>query len=265
MIRIAIILTGTVKPQVVGGNFTPEQRMDMYTSTLRYYATTIGTKYPVVFVENSEADLSSWSIEFKDLLNLEILQFRPTEAGNGDFDNSRGKGYNEFLMLNKCMTQSRLLKDCDYFLKITGRYAMVNIVTMIKEIENRVKPKIVYMGDIKDTKFYEYLGIKTCSSHWGDTRFFVVQKDFYNEEMCNAYLEMDDYVVGKWAEDYMVRLSRKFRNDNRFIFRFRHQVEFNGVSGTLTSLNGKTYNSKINKIKNHLDHCIRIIFPKWLI
>lgn len=76
-IKIAILLTGTVRPQVKGSTFSVEQRMEMYRSTLQYYAKTIGKDYPIVMVENSDADLSSWVEEFKDSLQLEILQFTP--------------------------------------------------------------------------------------------------------------------------------------------------------------------------------------------
>lgn len=44
--KLAILLTATVKVQVVGGNFNMEERAAMYASTLRYYADRIGKKYP---------------------------------------------------------------------------------------------------------------------------------------------------------------------------------------------------------------------------
>jgi hypothetical protein len=125
------------------------------------------------------------------------------------------------------------------------------------------------MGDVKDTTFYERLGIETCSSHWGDTRFFVVQIAFFKQEMLNAYKEMCDYKENGWAEHYMVRLSRKYRNDKRFIFKYRHQVVFNGVSGTITSEQlaaGKgSQNSLKMRMKNVIHLVLRNIFPKWLI
>lgn len=78
--KLAILLTATVRPQVRGGNFSAEERMGMYTSTLRYYAQAIGTSRPIVVVENSDADLSAWKREFKDTLRLEIIQFTPPKT-----------------------------------------------------------------------------------------------------------------------------------------------------------------------------------------
>ncbi len=172
--KLAIILTATVKPAVVGGNFTVAEREEMYMSTLRFYSRTIGKKYPIVFVENSDFDISSWAKEFEPSLNLEILQFPPgNEQVVECFDNSKGKGYNEYLMIKKAISASRLLNDSispvTHFLKITGRYSMRNILDMIKEVERRIGNRnIVYFGDIKDTCVYRLMGRDTLSSNWGD-------------------------------------------------------------------------------------------------
>ena len=101
--KIAILLTSTVRPQVIGSNFSVSERMEMYRSTLQYYAKIIGREYPIVMVENSDVDLTPWKEEFKDSLRLEILQFTPdlqnaqTTKNTEDygFDNKKGKGYNE--------------------------------------------------------------------------------------------------------------------------------------------------------------------------
>lgn len=60
--KLAILLTATIKPHVVGGNFSVAERAEMYASTLRYYAKTIGQEYPIVFVENSDYKLSMLKI-----------------------------------------------------------------------------------------------------------------------------------------------------------------------------------------------------------
>ena len=78
--KIAILLTGTVRPQVVGSNFSVAEPMEMYRSTLRYYAAAIGREYPIVVVENSDADLTPWQEEFKESLDLEVLQFTPPQS-----------------------------------------------------------------------------------------------------------------------------------------------------------------------------------------
>lgn len=264
--KLGIILTATVKPNVKGGNFSEVERLEMYASTLRYYSHEIEKKYPVILVENSNADISALQREFNDSLDLTIFQFRPDNSVNYEgFDSSKGKGYNEYLMIKKGIEQwnTNRSSDISHFLKITGRYPMLNIRSIIKEIQRRADDKpIVFMGDIKDTCVYKFIGRDTLSSHWGDSRFFMADIEFYRENLVDCYKEMNDYQTGKWAEDYFLNLSRKYRHDSRFIFRYRTQVRFGGVSGTFSSLNNaRGYNSRFNKIKADIRQIIRLLFP----
>lgn len=267
--KLGIILTATVKPNVVGGNFSVEERMEMYASALRYYSGVIGKNYPIILLENSDADLSGFQKEFGDSLDLTIFQFSPNDTiAYEGFDASKGKGYNEYLMIKKGLDRivGSNLSSITHFLKITGRYPMLNIRPVIREIERRAsKNHIVYMGDIKDTCIYELIGRKTLSSHWGDSRFFMAYVSFYKENLADCYLEMNDYEAGKWAEDYFLNLSRSYRKDTRFIFRYQTQVRFGGVSGTFTSSQYQSgtngYNSLSNRIKANIRQVLRILFP----
>lgn len=101
MTKIAILLTGTVSPSVKGGCFTSSERFMMYTQTLDYYTKTLGKCYPIIFLENSNADLSEWRSRYKESLDLTVMQFRPDSEEYEGFDTSKGKGYNEYLMIRK--------------------------------------------------------------------------------------------------------------------------------------------------------------------
>lgn len=274
--RIAILLTSTVRPQVAGANFSVPERMEMYRSTLQYYAETIGREYPVVLVENSDADLSVWEEEFKDSLQLEILQFTPPQLLHGEddeearlqrettetedygFDNRKGKGYNEYLMIKLALQRSQTLRSCSHFLKITGRYPMLNIREMLGEMERRGQGKAM-MCDVKEFKLYEKLRGTSYGSRWGDSRYFLMSVDFYKGHLMDCYQEMDDRVFGKYAEDYIYHLSCKYRGDPRFIFRFRHQVQFGGQSGAAGY--PEKYASFQNQLKNKVRRILRILFP----
>ena len=213
--KIAILLTSTVRPQVIGSNFSVSERMEMYRSTLQYYAKTIGREYPIVMVENSDVDLTPWKEEFKDSLRLEILQFTPPDLQNAQttkntedygFDNKKGKGYNEYLMIKLALERSETLSESTHFLKITGRYPMLNIREMLGEMEKRGKQKAM-MCDIKEFRLYEKLRGTSYGSRWGDSRFFLVAVDFYKQHLMNCYKEMDDRTYGKFAEDYLYLLA----------------------------------------------------------
>lgn len=261
--KLAILLTATVKVQVRGGNFSVEERAKMYADTLRYYSQAIGRRYPIVFLENSDYDLSAFKKEFDQKLDIEWLQFLP--SGNVPFCQEKGKGYNEYLMIKHGLSQSEKISHRTHFLKITGRYAMTNICTMIGEIERRARNK-VFMGDIKDTNIYEKLGINK-TGHWGDSRFWVANVDYYKQNMADCYLSMDDSKEGRWAEHFLLNLSCKERNNKGFIFRFRHQVQFNGAGGTLTSeqlaIGNHRQDSPSKRMKNMIRHIMRVMFPNF--
>lgn len=261
--KLAILLTATVKVQVVGGNFTVAERAEMYASALRYYARTVGRTHPILFLENSDYDLTAFREEFEPVLDIEFIQLRPEEGL--PFDPKKGKSFNEYLMIKEGVLRSRKLLECTHFLKITGRYAMVNIGEMMREIERRAVDK-VFMGDIKDTNLYERIGRKSYG-HWGDSRFWAAQVDWYKREMLDCYLEMNDCTDDQWAEHYLLRMARRLKNDPRFIFRFRHQVQFDGITGMLTSADlasGKhRQNSLAARMKNQVRHLMRVLFPNW--
>lgn len=259
--KLAILLTATIQVQVVQGNFTTLERLEMYASTLRYYSKAIGHNYPIVFLENSGYDLSEFKREFQGTLDIEFIQFQPT--GELPFDNSKGKSYNEYLMIGGGVCKSEKLRSCTHFLKITGRYAMLNINSIIAEVEKRADDK-VFMCDVKDTRLYEMIGSKNFG-RWGDSRYWVASVDYYLNKMKNCYLEMNDSKWGMWAEDYILNMSHRFRKDGRFIFRFRTQVMFNGITGMRTSSDlaaGKyRQDSFPQRIKWLIRQCLRWILP----
>lgn len=262
MTKIAIILTGTISPSVKGGCFTSTQRFEMYTQTLDYYAQTIGKSYPIIFLENSGANLSEWDNRYRKYLDLTVIQFTPDTKEFEGFDNSKGKGYNEYLMIKKGilkMANTPPHQQLTHVLKITGRYPMLNILSILAEAERRLrKNELVFIGDIKDTCIYKLVGRDTLSSHWGDSRFFIAEINFYKDSMIDCYIEMNDYEPDKWAEHYFLRLSRKFRNDPRFQFRFTTQVRFDGVSGAGSNA---SYNSTSSRIKAYARQLGRFLFP----
>ena len=259
--KLAILLTGTVKPAVIGGSFSVEERMKMYEGTLLYYSKTIGRKYPIIFLENSGVSLKHWEQEFGETLDLEILQFNPKDKESFDgFDNSKGKGYNEYLMIKKGLLTSEKMKECTYFLKITGRYAMENILGVIKEIERRAADK-VFFDDIKDTRLYDIIGRKnTDSGHWADSRFFVAEIAYYKENLLDIYKGMNDY-NGRNAETCLFDLYKEHKHDARFLFRYRTQVQFDGQSGFVTETFSEKYNSPKARLKNRIRQLLRYIFP----
>lgn len=171
-------------------------------------------------------------------------------------------------MIKESVQRSEKLKNCTHFVKITGRYAMLNITSMIREVERRAEDKI-FMGDIKNTKIYDILGRKNSDSgHWADSRYWVANVDYYRNNLVDCYKDMDDQIYGRYSEDYLYRMAMKCRNDGRYVFRFRTQVLFNGIeTGTWTleeiKLGKHRQDSLGRRMKGYVRQVMRWIFPNW--
>lgn len=259
--KLVILLTATIKVQIKGGNFTSQERCKMYSDTLRYYSKEIGKKYPIVFVENSDYNLQELRGTFDNSLDIEFLQLKP--GTDIPFDSEKGKGYNEYLMIKEAVYRSVKLAGATHFLKITGRYPMLNINSIIQEIEHFSKTKY-FMCDIKDTCLYEMIG-SSNEGHWGDSRFWATNKDFYKKNIADCYKWMDDRVRGRYAEDYIFNLSQEHRKDSNYNFRFKHQVRFDGFSGSVSNISNAhgnlNYNSTSSKIRYVIRSILRRLFP----
>lgn len=259
--KLAILLTATIQVQVVQGNFSTTERLEMYASTLRYYSKTIGRNYPIVFLENSGYGLSELKKEFDKKLDIEFVQFKPN--GELPFNSSKGKGYNEYLMIGGGVLKSEIMKTCTHFLKITGRYPMLNVLSMIKEIEKR-SVAYSFMCDIKETGLFDLIGYNN-DGHWGDSRFWASEIEFYKKELIECYKWMDDRQSGRFAEDYLYQLSVGNRNNPHYSFRFKHQVRFGGISGAVSNVSDARgnydYNSFVNQIKFYVRSVLRLIMP----
>ena len=145
-------------------------------------------------------------------------------------------------------------------MKITGRYAMRNIQTIIREIEHRLDG-YVWMDDVKDTKLYDIMGRRnTDSGHWADSRFFVAEIAYYKEYLSDIYKKMNDY-DGNNAEYCLYELYKRNKNDERFLFRFKTQVRFDGQGGFIIGNRKEQYDSPRAKLKNTIRQLFRILFP----
>ena len=231
----------------------------MYASTLRYYAKTVGKRHPIIFCENSDYDLSAFKNEFDSVLDIEWIQLRP-DCGL-PFDPKKGKSYNEYLMIKEGILRSEKLKDCTHFLKITGRYAMRNICSIIREVERRCENK-VFLDDVKDTRIYDLIGRRnTDSGRWADSRYFVADVKYYKENLLELYMQMNDFVYRCDAENTLYKLYQEHKDDSRFLFRFRTQVQFDGQCGHITDTFTEVYNSPKARLKNIIRQVLRILFP----
>lgn len=125
---IIILMTACINPKgmtqtVVQDN---ETRKKQYFQALDYYLQS--TNYNVVFVENSNTDISTDYEKSIDSGRLEIITF----DGN-DYNKRRGKGYGEGCIIDYAMKHSRIINDNpnSTIVKVTGRHLVKNVKSII--------------------------------------------------------------------------------------------------------------------------------------
>lgn len=126
----AVILTGTIIPNSVHtSHVDPLSRLEDYLKAIRFYCAELKND-DIFFVENSDFELEK-NKQFEDLqkeFNIKVIRYpKSTEY-------SKGKGYQEFEMIQKIVED--LKNDYSFFIKITGRYRVINIKNLTENLNS---------------------------------------------------------------------------------------------------------------------------------
>lgn len=204
--KTCILLSACINPN--GMSFTQLQdsteRLHQYLDALNYY---LGkTSVPIVFVENSGYDISGYFVKEIETGRLEVLTF----DGN-NYDKQKGKGFGEALILKYAFEHSRIIRQVDYVVKITGRLIVNNIKAILFESQ----------------LFKNELIISYLCQGFLDSRVFVASTSFYRNLFLSNIDKIDD-CVGYYLESLL--LDCKEQADWRPFYTLLPQVE--GVSGT---------------------------------
>lgn len=192
--------------QMKGACFTDAERERMYVDALSFYIENLlsNKERKIVFAENSGWDLSSLIGKLPpfDSSQIEFISL-PVDL----FDVSRGKGYNELLLINEALKRSRFIKDSGAFFKVTGRYPIYNLEYFLRCAEKRIfREGFSLYADIKDHRLYDWLGLGWCG-HSFECRLFGVENAYYLDHIAPLYRECNDY-TGKLLEAVLFKFAR---------------------------------------------------------
>lgn len=136
--RMTLVLTASVDTRgMKGAMFTAEQRERMYVDTLIYYIRLFECRQAyatILFVENSGWNLDRIS---RHVRKSSFVQTHYVALDPNDFDLSKGKSYNELLMMQKVVEHSQIIGQEGRFVKLTGRFPLLNIDKMLYEYKRR--------------------------------------------------------------------------------------------------------------------------------
>lgn len=164
----AILITGTIVPNsVFVAHTSVEQRRQEYIDGLIFYK----SQFPndtIFFLENSSYNFSKDTSFYSLLENNQITLIKFPVSNKI----KEGKGYQEFEMIDSAIDS--LKNNYDYFIKVTGRYKILNI----KDITN-IKNTLLIADSHKVHKVTQ-------------TNVFCVKGSFYNNHLKNLYTKSND-------------------------------------------------------------------------
>lgn len=224
-----------------GARFSDEEREQMYLKTILFYLENLPADQPIVFAENSGWDLSAFGKKVEKLAkdvedgkNSTIRLFSPPSS-RVEFisvdpsicNQSRGKGYNEVLLINDAIRRSVAIRESGAFMKVTGRYPVRNVGFFIDRAKAYYAKGGRYYGDMKDHKIYDFLfpgQTNRWNGHAAETAVFSSTVPFWNEVLAGCYAECNDY-TDQWLEVVMYRRLVPFRGKKDSGVSLRYPVE----------------------------------------
>lgn len=206
-----ILLTGCIDPG--GMPFTNLQNLEVrkaqYVEAINFYLQ--NTTCHVLFVENSGNDISADFAQSADRERLEFLTFH----GN-NFNKTLGKGYGEILILEHAVAHSEFVKRSAFICKITGRYKILNIKSLL-DFYNQERPQLMVL-----------LGQRL---NYSDSRLFFANSSFYEKIFFNYKDRVDDS-KGVYFEHALCKAVLDAINQGYTYLPFKYKLRISGQSGT---------------------------------
>lgn len=179
------LLTGTIEqhPDAQAIWIDPRERELQYLAVLSQMANANNNVDTVLFCENSRAQLDA----FKPLVNIYAKQsrtFQLCKVSMPDSQSFSGKGWGEGIIIKSALQNNSTLSRSSGFMKITGRYHVVNLKRIITIIRRglRLNPNIKFVCQ----------SLSISNPPEIETRFFWADTDFYREHMLDVYKGVKD-------------------------------------------------------------------------
>ena len=271
MNKLPILLTASVSTRgMVGADFSNATREKMYLESLKFYCDGIlaaDKERRLIFAENSGWDLEKFKCNIPSQL---ISQIEFISVDPKFFDISRGKGYNEIILINKAIELSDSIREAHAFMKVTGRYPVYNIARYLNKAEDFIfNTGGKFYGDIKDHKVYDFLfphNTAKWNGHAAYTVLFATSVDFYCKNLAPLYSECNDY-QGRWIECVWYDVLSKYRgmHDSGVSLRFDREPVCGGLQGSAaqTIAFSKQNQSLKSRIMRFAGNCIRVLLPSF--
>jgi len=221
--ELSILLTGAIDIEHTPFAISVPKniRLNEYITSISYML----KKYKdlnIVYVDSSNYDFKLKNPEFNKFSNFESLTCIAQ-----DIVQNTGKGAGELYSIKYALENSVFLRNSKYIMKINGRYKLLNLEKIIKDINFENKNSVIY------GEFRSY-------NSWFDSRCFLAKKEIFKE--LTTY-KIDEF-KGLVFEHVLANLVNYHLSKNISKWRmFKKKPKFIGTSGW----NGKSLKSNILK------------------
>ncbi len=259
---LPVLMTASVDTRgMAGARYTAQEREKMYIEAIRYYLDTICRNpcQKIVFCDNSGWDLES----LREKVGCPSDSVEWLSLSPDDFDISRGKGYNEMLLMAQAVARSCFIRDAGGFFKVTGRYPIYNLGFFVKRASKAIfADGKEWYCDIKDHPIYDWLHLG-WNGHSLECRLFGVANGFFCEKLAPLTEQCND-ATGDLLEDVLFRAVKGMSSDT-IVMRFTREPHFGGVPGHFIQnlAFSQSHDCAKEKVKRFIGNFIRIFLP-WL-
>lgn len=268
---IPLLLTASIDTRgMKGAMFAAEERERMYVDTLNFYIREFERRAihgQIVFAENS-----GWKKEYvlQKLIPSKFAEVEYIALSTQGFIQEKGKSYNELLMMDRAIAQSTFIEKAGRLFKLTGRFPILNALDLVEEAERwgQKHGGLRFYGDCKDHPVFDWLGLN-INGHVGESRYYAVSTDFWNQHFRGRYVEMNDY-EGRIVENLILEVIRQTKHEQGVHCRYRTQAKFTGCGGHSLGSGSSFFHSTDNdsivvKTKLGLRQIIRWALPwAWM-
>lgn len=185
----------------------------------------------IVLFENSDADLMPFAALAQRTGSAKVVTLVNVDS---NYPAEKGKGYGEFLMLDRGLAQLPPTSAARRFWKVTGRLQVANFEQMVAT----APPRYDIYTDMRNVPL---VGERLGGNQWMELRLFSFTRSGYDSFLRGRY--DIDFVLEKgfYAELMTLRSERRIDLAPRFLC----QPTFVGHSGySNASYSGLTYRSK---------------------
>ena len=265
---LPILLTASVDTRgMKNAKFSAEEREKMYVDTLNYYISDLSKRkgqFTLIFAENSGWDKNSVIGKLNSSANVKV-EYEALQPGL--FDQTKGKSYNEMLILDLVSASNKSIREVGGFFKLTGRFPILNVYNLMKEVErHNWGGQMQLYQDCKDHKVYEWLHLP-INGHAAECRYYAVSMKFYDQYIRGKYKNLNDF-EGRSVEWFFLKVIREHKHEKGVYGRFRTQAHLTGTGGHSLG-NGVAFfystdnDSVVMKVKRGIRQLLRWVMPWW--